>query len=253
MKKIAVCISGQLRYWNRGSIMFDSENLHNLGLEYNGETLVYSPFRDWGNSSSELEYVFFLSSWYNNEYTEEDFDFLTRYELIDPNIKKFNGNSERYTYLLQRVTDLRNSYEKENKIDFYAVINTRPDIVVGHPALEQIERICSRKNHECISQLLVYTKDGISVNVSIDHLNRRIDNLFTDDTFTMGHPTTMDKFGRLYTYVYIDNKILTRQLHKMNSEFFINHGLANRQISDGPYDIGVIGRGHFKVFLNQEL
>jgi hypothetical protein len=245
MKKIAVCISGQLRYWNRGSISFDIGN--------QAETLAYPPFKDWNNFSSEYEYSFFLSSWDNNEYIEKDFDFLTRYELIDPNIKKFDGNSERYTYLLQRVTELRNSYEKENKIDFYAVINTRPDIVITYQYLELIERIFTRKNNDCISPLLVYTQNGTSVNAHIDHLNRRFDNLFTDDTFTMGHPTIMDKFGRLYTYVYIDNKILTRHLHKMNAIFFINNRLIDRPISlSAPFDIGVIGRGHFETVLKNE-
>jgi hypothetical protein len=191
MKKIAVCISGQLRHFNIFSQLF----------EY------------WGTLYDDIEFDFFLSTWNDTDDDLSKYNFLTKYQLLDYDeipryLDKWKEHCDTfvpYSYAFYKVHELRRSvatwYKRisvpsmniqavQTMPSYDCVIQTRPDMFVPKITLNKIrEDVISEKR---IVPFVIFTYQGSSIHPSSNVITA------VDDNFSYGHPVVMDKLSYMY-------------------------------------------------------
>ena len=214
--KIAVCISGQIRYWDS----------------------TYPFFNYWNDLFEDVEYTFFVSSWdtkdswYQKDKFEidivDDVDFK-KYDLISK-FSKHNPkdvdistsaripNTNYMTYLYNEVHRLRNSYEKENNIEFDAVIQTRNDIIIPKNALSNIVKLFKTKSF--FMERSVFSPGPSKYDVPEVGEPSLVNN---NDNFYFGSPNAMNYFRKMYDFLITES--FFKHTHRLQPEFFYKHNI----------------------------
>ena len=217
MKKIAVCISGLIRYWEE----------------------TYPLFEYWNEMFDGVEFVFFLSTWKGTnlwydeerfgklEFTEHDYskyDFIESYSLHDE--KKVNILENKLPasflkhYSIQQVHKLRKKYEKENQT-FDGIIQTRNDSFISKEILER-----------CISIQDYFHKDGRYVfTPAATTINENGTLILPNDNFVYSNSKTMDLVMNLYNDIH--NQVFS-SCHFGEAEFYFKNNIQNIAIDQHP-------------------
>ena len=178
MKYVAIILAGQLRQWN----------------------LCSSIFKSFNNLDSNLEYHFFLSSWYDKNINDNiDFSFLKSYQIFSPNsIKHKHEDYRNYPFLLKQVNRLKNLYEREYSIDYNYVISTRPDIFLSSELLKNINSEQAFLNDE-----ILLGQDTINIKKNKANDPDLPDEFFTmHDWFIVGTKKPVDIHANIYDDMY---------------------------------------------------
>jgi len=217
MKKIAVCISGLIRYWEQ----------------------TYPLFEHWNNLFDDVEFVFFLSTWKgtdlwyekerfgNLEFTENDYskyNFIENYSLHDE--KKVNILENHLPasflkhYSIQQVHKLRKKYEKQNQI-FDGIIQTRNDIFISKEILQS-----------CINIQDYFHKSGRYVlTPAATTTNESGALILPNDNFVYSNSKTMDFVMNLYNDIH--NQVFN-SCHLGEAEFYFKNNIQNIAIDKHP-------------------
>ena len=221
MIKIAVTISGLVRYWEVTSKLF----------EY------------WNSLYDDIEFIFFLSTWKDNNVfhfkdkvksgllEHNDFSeckFLTAYEQIDYNeipIKILeehpNNPTPFYAYALYKVQKLRRKYQ--NEYNFTGVIQTRNDIFIAKSTLDSIREMCLADKKKMLVPEMFFTTTGNSV--IMGETRNRLN--MPNDNFSFSHPLAMDKYAEMYHDSFISGENKETFHHFINAEQLMNKKIYN--------------------------
>jgi len=222
MKKIAVCISGQIRYWEA----------------------IYPFFEYWNNLFDDVEFTFFISTWKEKTWVDDkfggleivdvDFDkheFITSYSKHDHNIEMRSGGLKPHTpyqiYLMKQVQTLRKNYEDENNIKFDGVIQTRNDIFISYELLVRCIKTIKVENYFLKNS--IFTPGGVSLHPYSDI---GVCLILQTDTFYFGISSIMDKLIDMYDYLNTDATEL--QTHFIQPEFFNRKNIHCYSIKTHP-------------------
>jgi hypothetical protein len=233
MKKIAVCISGLMRYWKITSKLF----------EY------------WNTLFNDVEFYFFLSAWKDvsdipltttdnlSKLVREENDFgkykfLTKYKYLNYNDVSYESQPHKcgeinskgqkidnpgfkiprlYTYALHQVSELRRSYEKENNLEFDGVIHTRNDILISKDVLITIRDLCCRR---LVTPDVFFGMKEIKER-PVYNLPKEWGKFSLLDTFGFAHPSVMYEYSKMYNDCYITGKNKAAGGNRQNAEQLI--------------------------------
>jgi hypothetical protein len=157
MKRIAVCISGLIRYWEE----------------------TYPLFEYWNEMFDDVEFTFFLSTWKGDTWydkqkfpsiTLDDYDF-SKYKFIEDYSlhnqsevdirEKGLPNGTLRAYLWNKVNVLRKDYEDTNNIKFDSVMLVRNDMFVNKDILKYSSLVSNLK--EWNDYHFVFTMGGAQI------------------------------------------------------------------------------------------
>ena len=187
---------------------------------------------------SSIEFTFFVSTWDTKDQWYEkdkfginivdDVDFR-KYGLISK-FSKHNPddvnvstsiklpNTNYMTYLYNEVHRLRNSYEKENNIEFDAVIQTRNDIIIPKNALSNIVKLFKTKSF--FMERSVFSPGPSKYDVPEVGEPSLVNN---NDNFYFGSPNAMNYFRKMYDFLI--NESFFKHTHRFQAEFFYKHNI----------------------------
>ena len=225
MKKIAVCISGLIRYWEE----------------------TYPLFEHWNKMFDDVEFTFFLSTWKGdtwydkekfpnitlNDYDFSKYDFIEDYSLhnqSEVNISKSFKlpNAILRAYLWNKVNILRKNYEDTNDMKFDSVMLVRNDMFVNKAILDKCSLVPNLKQWNDYN--FVFTVSGCQ----IYYENDKNPVLFIgNDNWYYSSSKTMDLIMNLYDWI-ITGKVASSSCHKSPPEFFIKNNIHNLKISGPP-------------------
>ena len=248
--RIAICISGQLRHWDLTSKLFECYNKIN----------------------PDVQYDFFISTWDDiwegNKYDLSKSEFITKYELVDPDSNLFQTGFMQSLYTLKRVHELRNKHEVEFNVKYDAVFTTRSDIYISLNALDVVNVICNTENHEIMSSKIIYTVDSSVVHVESNGDVIHHEYFIGNDGLYVGHPNALDIYSNIYDDLldeqYIDNfnqlevihngvtksyKSWISSAHTIPPIYMLTNGIVNRKLS--PHSMVKILKTVFTVPLYQ--
>jgi hypothetical protein len=221
--KIAVCISGLIRYWEE----------------------TYPLFEHW-NKMFPNTFVFFLSTWKGTdlwydkerfgelEFTEHDYskyDFIESYSLHNESDVKVMGNSLPNSWLrsysMKQVQTLRKEYEQKNNIAFDGVFQIRNDMFISKDIIQNLLYCCTLKEFQ--TDKVVLTPGGTSVYLQ----GKGVPTLFVgNDNFTLASSQTMDKIMNLYDWM-TEDKLQAKSCHKAPAEFYFKNNIHSFQQPSG--------------------
>jgi len=199
--KIAVCISGLIRFWK----------------------VTESLFPRWNDLYDDVEFDFYLSTWKDGVYVRPDKDFgvdknidyekcsfLTDYELIDSKILEF-GKYLSGEYFVKSINGVFDLLKRQNK-QYDLVLWTRNDVIYSKKVLDSLVKI----NKKYIAPNIISNFDGMSKPNGI--------NWSLKDYFFIGHQKSMEIFNDIYKQFLIekDESILSDPPYFLG-EFFINN------------------------------
>ena len=232
MKKIAVCLSGQIRHWEE----------------------TYPIFEHWNNLFDDVEFTFFVSTWDSESWVDskfggcieyEDIDF-TKYDFIKAHSKHDSNNAKLanihkkpctpyLSFLLNKVQTLRKNYEIENNFEFDGVIQTRNDIFVSIQQLNNIRKETITKN-DIFKDKVIFTTTSLAD--SDDKL------ILPNDNFYYGTSKVMDVFAGMYDYLL--NDAFSLHTHYLQAEFFVQKGIGCYKMRGGVFLVrgGVLTKRH---------
>ena len=226
MKRIAVCISGQIRYWEES----------------------YPLFEYWNNLFDDVKFVFFLSTWEGNswydknkfpnlkitDYNFSDYDFIQDYSLHKeneveiPEKSKKLPNSFLRAYLWNKVNLLRKKYEKENNMTFDSVMLIRNDSFIPKSIL---------KGSATTTKLRQYNDYHFvfSVGGGFVYFEQQVNPvLFVgNDNWYCSSSKTMDLIMNLYDWMLTD-KVISISCHKAPAEFFVKNNIHHLTFTANP-------------------
>ena len=212
MKRVAVCLHGQLRHWEITSKIF---SLWNLGDE-------------------NIHFDFFLSTWDDNSFTELDIHLpLTKYSvhtheemyktMTDPLKKYYRGMYEqnhtlpRYEHYYSFLVSKSVALLKESNVNYDAAILLRPDVFVYPVFFDFLSDKFNfnvkeePSNTIAFSDKIVYTKGGSYYSQN---------NLFCgSDTMFIGSPNAIKTFGKIYHDIFENQFFPNYHLHKLQAEY----------------------------------
>ena len=229
--KIAVCLSGQIRYWDS----------------------TYPFFEYWNNLFKDVEYTFFVSTWQNNDSWYEQpkfgdiqiddvdfskYEFITRYSKHNPDDVNINHsknaaklpNTPYMTYLYNKVHGLRNSYEKENNMEFDFVIQTRNDIVFGHQLLSKMIFLWNTNSY--ILNNSIFSPSGSKLKIGGNKKDEFLLVVNNDNLF-FGNPKVMNHFKNMYDFLIYDS--FNKHTHYLQAEYFHRNKIMHFSTGDNPY------------------
>ena len=227
MRKIAVCISGLVRYWEE----------------------TYPLFEHWNNLYDDVEFVFFLATWKGDDvwYEEERFgkieivdidyskyDFLEDYVKLDPidvdfNLRSSKPNINYMSYAIKEVQKLR----RNSKHKFDGVIQTRNDALIHNSNILDTCVNLVRNKQYFYNDDTFFTSESLSIQKEFIRENPyRL--ILQQDNFYFGTPIAMDKFSKMYDMTFIDGDISSRSCHFTPAEHIYKQGLTSIKIRGFP-------------------
>ena len=247
--KIAVCISGLIRYWEQ----------------------TYPLFEYWNKLFDDVEFYFFISTWENpkefiglrdenQEYRDLiekslDFNFsnhkfITDYSLMSRKnilhlLDEINTTMSEVTqrsvktfihmaYGIKNVQELRKKYEKENGFIFDGVIQTRNDAFFNKDTLTSYKNLIDYDKF--LNNKSIYIPGGCSVQDGEMYL-------FINDNLSFGSSAVMDTYGEIFNEVFIKKASYQNKLHFAPAYYFYNKNI-------GVYSMGTIKIIRPSFFLN---
>ena len=230
MIRIAVCISGSIRYWKE----------------------TYPLFEYWNKLYDDAEFIFFISTWkgyttitesgtiidiskadeydYGSHNFIEDVSYHTEPNLWDKQkeIEKqgynFHKSCRLKFYSIKQVQTLRQKYEKKNKMKFDGIIQIRNDLFIPKSILDRCVNICQLKPFYYNSKF-VMTPGGSKIEVPSYHLT------LSNDNFTFSNSRTMDIVKNHWDELDLQEYV---QCHSSPAEFYSRHDISNYNIITQP-------------------
>lgn len=221
--KIAVCISGLIRYWNE----------------------TYPLFEYWNTLyQNKVEFVFFLSTWIGPKWYEKerfgeldlkdhdysnykfitDFSLHTEAEVNFPEHMKL-PNSFLRAYAMKQVQTLRKNYEDKNDMLFDSILQIRNDMFINKDILDKCVRICIKQPYY-LQHKVVMTPGGTNIRGSdLQHLAVDDDNFIFSNSKSMN--IIMNLFDSLPTQRY-------HSCHHGEAEFYFKNGITNLSLDIAP-------------------
>ena len=176
MSKVAICIAGEMRYWEITKNVFNS---------FDADIFIST----WGTNDRQdnYPYKFHGNKNINNEIVD-GLDNLIEAEFLPKEIEsKFTFNIPKYWYLIHRCNILKNKQEVKENFKYDCVIVTRPDNV--------IEKNIIRKIPKKLDELYVYSS---KISPSDETFGFQ-----TMDSLSFGTSSTMDIYSSLYKHIYM--------------------------------------------------
>mgnify|MGYP000857548516 FL=1 len=225
MKRIAVCISGLIRYWEE----------------------TYPLFEYWNEMFDDVEFTFFLSTWEGNTWydkekfpnitlTDYDFskyDFIEDYSLhnqSEVDISKSSGlpNGILRAYLWNKVNILRKNYEDTNDVKFDSVMLIRNDMFVNKDILKYSSLVSNLKQWN--DYHFVFTMGGAQ---TYYEQSKNPVLFIGNDNWYCSSSKTMDLIMNLYDWIITD-KLTSKSCYKSPAEFFIKNNIHNFTLGSAP-------------------
>ena len=210
MKRIAVCISGLIRFWEE----------------------TYPLYQHWNNLFDDVEFVFYIATWkrddtwYDKTRTAEgiikDIDF-TKYKFVnywtkldDTKVYHRRGIPSSLPYMayaIKHVHKLRN--ESGEKFD--GVITTRNDVVVPYKTIKDcVEMVRNKPYH--------FTDNAFFNIPALKSSSEQSRLILQKDYFHFGTEKSMDKFSEMYDS-YESNELIEKSNHYAPAEHLFNKNL----------------------------
>ena len=176
MSKVAICIAGEIRYWEITKNVFNSFDAD-----------IFISTWDTNDRQDNYPYKFHGNKNINNEIVD-GLDNLIEAEFLPKEIEsKFTFNIPKYWYLIHRCNILKNKQEVKENFKYDCVIVTRPDNV--------IEKNIIRKIPKKLDELYVYSS---KISPSDETFGFQ-----TMDSLSFGTSSTMDIYSSLYKHIYM--------------------------------------------------
>ena len=176
MSKVAICIAGEMRYWEITKNVFNSFDAD-----------IFISTWDTNDRQDNYPYKFHGNKNINNEIVD-GLDNLIEAEFLPKEIEsKFTFNIPKYWYLIHRCNILKNKQEVKENFKYDCVIVTRPDNV--------IEKNIIRKIPKKLDELYVYSS---KISPSDETFGFQ-----TMDSISFGTSSTMDIYSSLYKHIYM--------------------------------------------------
>ena len=176
MSKVAICIAGEMRYWEITKNVFNSFDAD-----------IFISTWDTNDRQDNYPYKFHGNKNINNEIVD-GLDNLIEAEFLPKEIEsKFTFNIPKYWYLIHRCNILKNKQEVKENFIYDCVIVTRPDNV--------IEKNIIRKIPKKLDELYVYSS---KISPSDETFGFQ-----TMDSLSFGTSSTMDIYSSLYKHIYM--------------------------------------------------
>jgi hypothetical protein len=194
--KIAICIVGEMRYWEITKHIFknwDADFFVSTWDTTDREEENY-PYKFHGNSNINDEMIETLN--------------LKGYEFLSREVEnKIEFHIPKYYYLIYRCNLLKTQYELDNNFKYDCVLMTRSDVL----ASEKTQYILSQK----LDENYIYLSE---VNYRDEYYGYG-----TMDTVAYGTSATMDIFSSLYKYIFMgDNYNMIPMGHSL-MPFYVKH------------------------------
>lgn len=222
MKKVAVCIHGQLRYWDTMSKIF------NL----------------WNSVYEDITFEFYLATWKDskvkniqknlklNSYKEFTHDDM--YKKMSPPLKYYFQNIKEaritpsyqhyYSFLLSESVNLLKISQNTN---YKAVILIRPDIFIYS---DFFKFIYNKLNFNVENETHNKTEFGDNIIYSQTGSNYIQNRLFCNkDTLFVGSVKGAYKFGQIYEDIFEKNVFPPIHLHSLQAEYLNWQRIYNKQ------------------------
>ena len=176
MSKVAICIAGEMRYWEITKNVFNSFDAD-----------IFISTWDTNDRQDNYPYKFHGNKNVNDEIVD-GLDNLIEAEFLPKEIEsKFTFNIPKYWYLIHRCNILKNKQEVKENFKYDCVIVTRPDNV--------IEKNIIRKIPKKLDELYVYSS---KISPSDETFGFQ-----TMDSLSFGTSSTMDIYSSLYKHIYM--------------------------------------------------
>ena len=176
MSKVAICIAGEIWYWEITKNVFNSFDAD-----------IFISTWDTNDRQDNYPYKFHGNKNINNEIVD-GLDNLIEAEFLPKEIEsKFTFNIPKYWYLIHRCNILKNKQEVKENFKYDCVIVTRPDNV--------IEKNIIRKIPKKLDELYVYSS---KISPSDETFGFQ-----TMDSLSFGTSSTMDIYSSLYKHIYM--------------------------------------------------
>ena len=176
MNKVAICIAGEMRYWEITKDIFNSLDAD-----------IFISTWDTNDRQDNYPYKFHGNKNINDEIVD-GLDNLIEAEFLPKEIEsKFTFNIPKYWYLIHRCNILKNKQEVKENFKYDCVIVTRPDNV--------IEKNIIRKIPKKLDELYVYSS---KISPSDETFGFQ-----TMDSLSFGTSSTMDIYSSLYKHIYM--------------------------------------------------
>ena len=176
MSKVAICIAGEMRYWEITKNVFNSFDAD-----------IFISTWDTNDRQDNYPYKFHGNKNINNEIVD-GLDNLIEAEFLPKEIEsKFTFNIPKYWYLIHRCNILKNKQEVKENFKYDCVIVTRPDNV--------IEKNIIRKIPKKLDELYVSSS---KISPSDETFGFQ-----TMDSLSFGTSSTMDIYSSLYKHIYM--------------------------------------------------
>ena len=176
MNKVAICIAGEMRYWEITKNIFNSLDAD-----------IFISTWDTNDRQDNYPYKFHGNKNINDEIVD-GLDNLIEAEFLPKEIEsKFTFNIPKYWYLIHRCNILKNKQEVKENFKYDCVIVTRPDNV--------IEKNIIRKIPKKLDELYVYSS---KISPSDETFGFQ-----TMDSLSFGTSSTMDIYSSLYKHIYM--------------------------------------------------
>ena len=176
--KVAICIAGEMRYWEITKKIFNSldDDIFISTWDTNDRQDNY-PYKFHGNKNINDEIV-------------DGLDNLVEAEFLPKEIEnKFTFNIPKYWYLIHRCNILKNKQEVKENFKYDLVLITRTDVLYDKDLLKKL-------SHE-LDELCVYSSDF--------NFEEEFYGFGTMDTAAYGTSSTMDIYSSLYKHTFMSD------------------------------------------------
>jgi hypothetical protein len=235
--RVAVCISGEIRYWEIQQYLFNEFHDFRDNVEFDffisawdtDNREEYSdnyPYRFHGNSMPKSEIIDSLKN-------------LKIYEFLGEEIEdEFIYNSPKNWYLIYRCNLLKTEYELKNDFVYDCVFISRPDALWVESTIPTLYKFLL----EC-SKPIEYDKSLGELYILNSNIypHQSYGGFGTADIGAMGTSATMDIYCSLYKYVYMSNEYNMLPMGHSLIPFYMKYiGLNMSEIELGntpPYPV----------------
>ena len=176
MSKVAICIAGEMRYWEITKNVFNSFDAD-----------IFISTWDTNDRQDNYPYKFHGNKNVNDEIVD-GLDNLIEAEFLPKEIEsKFTFNIPKYLYLIHRCNILKNKQEVKKNFKYDCVIVTRPDSILKKNMIRRIPKK--------LDELYVYSS---KISPSDETFGFQ-----TMDSLSYGTSATMDIYSSLYKHIYM--------------------------------------------------
>ena len=176
MNKVAICIAGEMRYWEITKDIFNSLDAD-----------IFISTWDTNDRQDNYPYKFHGNKNINDEIVD-GLDNLAEVEFLPKEIEnKFTFNIPKYWYLIHRCNILKTKREVKENFKYDCVIVTRPDSILKKNMIRRIPKK--------LDELYVYSS---KISPSDETFGFQ-----TMDSLSYGTSSTMDIYSSLYKHIYM--------------------------------------------------